>query len=60
MEKKVKFSEALKKEWKRITWEPKEVIAKKTILVTAVAVILGIVITGMDAGFVALLERFVL
>ena len=57
---KVKFSGQLKKEWKKITWEPKETIFRKTALVAAVAVVLGLVTTAIDAGFLALLEKFVL
>ena len=44
------FFKNLKNEFKRCTWPKKEDLAKQSLLVIAVSIILGVVIAGIDWG----------
>ena len=44
------FFKNLKSEFKRCTWPKKEDLAKQSLLVIAVSIILGVVIAGIDWG----------
>ncbi|MCR4650303.1 MAG: preprotein translocase subunit SecE [Lachnospiraceae bacterium] len=47
-ENKVGFFEGVKAEWSKITWPSKELLAKQTIAVVAVTVVVGLLITVLD------------
>jgi len=44
-----KFFKGLKSEFKKIMWPDKQTVAKQTVLVVSIAVLLGVVISAVDA-----------
>lgn len=55
-EKKVSFWTGVKREWNKIIWTPRDEVAKKTGLVIAISLAMGVVITVVDSGAQYLVE----
>lgn len=47
--KKPSFFKGLKKEFKKVTWPTKDAVTKETIAVVVITLVLGVVITLLDA-----------
>lgn len=58
-EKKTSFWQGVKQEWKKIIWPNRSKVIRSTIVVIIVAVILGILISIIDAGAVRLLNLII-
>ena len=52
----VSFWKGLKAEFKKIVWPSKEDVAKQTILIIVVTIILGVIIKFLDTGIQAVLN----
>ena len=50
------FWKGLKAEFKKIVWPTRESVAKQTLLIVVVTIILGVVIKFLDTGIQALLS----
>lgn len=58
-EKKTGFWQGVRQEWGKIIWPSRSKVIKATIVVVIVAVILGILISVIDAGAVRLLNLII-
>lgn len=58
-EKKIGFWQGVKQEWQKIIWPKRSTVIKSTIVVIVVAVIMGILISIIDAGAVRLLDLII-
>ena len=43
------FWKGVRSEWRKILWPNREELAKETVLVVLISVVLGLVITGIDS-----------
>ncbi len=55
-EPKISFWKGLKAEFKKIVWPNKKDVAKQTVLIIVVTIILGVIIKFLDTGIQALLN----
>ncbi len=54
--KKTSFWTGVKREWRKIIWIPREEVFKKTGLVIAISLAMGVIITVVDSGAQYLVE----
>lgn len=55
--KKNSFWTGVKREWNKIIWTSPEDLRKQTGIVVVISLILGIIITAVDSGALALIDR---
>ena len=59
MNNKGKFWKGVKQEWRKISWTPREQLVSQCTVVVAASVVIVLLITLIDTGALALIERLV-